>query len=217
MGAYDALVIRSPWDYTHRPAALLAWLDARAATTPLLNCAHTIRWNLDKRYLLELEAEGVTIVPTTVCDDAERIATALTAVGAAGADEVVVKPTVSAGSKDTGRFAIDDPQALALGEHVLTKGKHVMVQPCIPGVAEAGERSVVVFDGVPSHTVAKGPLLALGAASSAASTGSPSPPRRPPTPSTNWPTRLRGSCHRSFAVTAATAPAPCRSTPATTW
>lgn len=159
--AYDALIIRSPWDYTHRPAAFLAWLDARAAATPLLNCAHTIRWNLDKRYLLDLEAEGVAIVPTTVCDDPGQVAAALADVGAVG-DEVVVKPTVSAGSKDTGRFALDDPQALALGEHVLAKGKQVMVQPCIPAVAEVGERSVVVFDGELSHTVAKGPLLALG-------------------------------------------------------
>ena len=37
-----------------------------------------------------------------------------------------------------------------------------MVQPCIPGVAEVGERSVVYFDGSLSHTLAKGPLLALG-------------------------------------------------------
>jgi hypothetical protein len=160
---YDALIIRSPWDYTHRPAAWLAWLDARAATTPLLNCAHTIRWNLDKRYLLDLEAEGVAIVPTTVCDDEESVRAALDAVTDTGASaEVVVKPTVSAGSKDTGRFTADDPQALALGEHVLTKGKEVMVQPCIPGVAEVGERSVVYFDGELSHTLTKGPLLALG-------------------------------------------------------
>ena len=158
---FDALVIRSPWDYTHRPAAWLAWLDARAATTPVLNCAHTIRWNLDKRYLLDLEAEGVAIVPTTVCDDEESVRAALDTVTGSAA-EVVVKPTVSAGSKDTGRFAADDPQALALGEHVLTKGKQVMVQPCIPGVAEVGERSVVYFDGSLSHTLAKGPLLALG-------------------------------------------------------
>ena len=158
-GQYDALVIRSPWDYTHRPAAWLAWLDARAATTPLLNCAHTIRWNLDKRYLLDLEAEGVAIVPTTVCDDAESLRAAFEAVTSA---EVVVKPTVSAGSKDTGRFAAGDRQALALGEHVLATGNRIMVQPCIPGVAEVGERSVIYFDGELSHTLAKGPLLALG-------------------------------------------------------
>jgi len=156
---YDALVIRSPWDYAHRPDAFRAWLDARAATTPVLNCAHTIRWNLDKRYLLDLEAEGVAIVPTTVCDDAESLRAALEAVTSA---EVVVKPTVSAGSKDTGRFAAGDRQALALGEHVLATGNRIMVQPCIPGVAEVGERSVVYFDGELSHTLAKGPLLALG-------------------------------------------------------
>lgn len=156
---FDALIVRSPWDYTHMPAAFLAWLDARSATTPVLNCAHTIRWNLDKRYLLDLEAEGVAIVPTVVCESVDEVSDALDAVQA---DEVVVKPTVSAGSKDTGRFAVDDPDALDLGEHILAMGKQVMVQPCIPGVAEAGERSIVYFDGQLSHTLTKGPLLALG-------------------------------------------------------
>jgi hypothetical protein len=156
---FDALIVRSPWDYTHRPAAFLAWLEARSAATPVLNCAHTIRWNLDKRYLLDLEAEGVSIVPTVVCESVDEVSEALDAVNA---DEVVVKPTVSAGSKDTGRFAVDDPDALDLGEHILAMGKHVMVQPCIAGVADAGERSIVYFDGQLSHTLAKGPLLALG-------------------------------------------------------
>ena len=40
-------------------------MDAvEAVGIPLLNPPGTIRWNVDKKYLLEVEARGVPIVPT---------------------------------------------------------------------------------------------------------------------------------------------------------
>src|SRR5262245_23947452 len=61
----DALVLRSTWDYHLRLAEFLAWVHAtRAAGIPLFNPPATIRWNVDKKYLLEVAARGVPIVPT---------------------------------------------------------------------------------------------------------------------------------------------------------
>ncbi len=42
---------------------------------------------------------------------------------------IVVKPTVSAGSKDTAMLDGDDPRALSLAEKILADGKAVMIQP----------------------------------------------------------------------------------------
>ena len=53
LGAFELLVIRSPWDYPERPAEFVAWLDQAAAATRVVNPPHTVRWNLDKRYLAE--------------------------------------------------------------------------------------------------------------------------------------------------------------------
>ena len=66
-------VIRSTWDYHLDPAGWFAWLDAASAVTRLVNAAPILRWNSDKRYLLELERAGVPIVPT---EHASRGATA---------------------------------------------------------------------------------------------------------------------------------------------
>ena len=51
-------VIRSTWDYHLDPAGWFAWLDAASAGTRLVNAAPILRWNSDKRYLLELERAG---------------------------------------------------------------------------------------------------------------------------------------------------------------
>lgn len=156
--AFDLLVVRCPWDYSERPREFLAWMDAVAAPGRFLNPPDVIRWNLDKTYLLELRDLGVPIVPTRVCHTPAEVLAAARAAG----PTIVVKPTVSAGSKDTAMLDGDDPVVLSLAEKILGDGKAVMIQPAIPSVATAGETASIYFDGVLSHSVRKGPILELG-------------------------------------------------------
>jgi hypothetical protein len=59
--AYDAVLIRSVWDYFLRHEEFLAWVDR--VPVPMWNPAGTIRWNSEKSYLRELEAAGVETIP----------------------------------------------------------------------------------------------------------------------------------------------------------
>ena len=157
--AYDLVVIRSPWDYPERTTAFLAWLDSVEHLPTLMNPAPLIRWNLDKRYLAELGHAGVPVVPTGFADSIHRVDVLLAdRVGG----EVVVKPTVSAGSRNTGRFVADDPAARALAQQILELGGTVMIQPAVASVAEHGEVGVIVFDGQVSHAIVKAPILDVG-------------------------------------------------------
>lgn len=145
--SYDLVVVRSTWDYTTRREEFLAW----ARSVPrLANPADVLEWNTDKRYLAELAAAGVPVVPTTFVAPGERYASP--------AYEHVVKPTVSAGSRDTARYAVGEdssPHALAL----LEAGRTVMVQPYQAAVDVAGETAVLVFGGEHSHAARKAPVL----------------------------------------------------------
>lgn len=174
-GAFDLVVVRSPWDYPERLDGFLGWLDEAAASFGgrLHNAAGVIRWNLDKRYLGELAEAGVPVVPTVYAATAAEAAAAIASVSlpglaggggnaGAGAGEVVVKPTISAGSRDTGRFARTDPAAVALAERIVAAGKVAMVQPAVPSVAEQGEVALVLVDGELAHAYRKGPILASG-------------------------------------------------------
>lgn len=61
---FDLVVIRSTWDYSWRAGEFVAWAQKCAAVTRLANPAQVVRWNTDKRYLGDLAAAGVPVVPT---------------------------------------------------------------------------------------------------------------------------------------------------------
>ena len=62
---FSCVVIRSCWDYHKRVDEFLDWVDLlEKQDIHLLNPPEIIRWNCNKRYLIDLEAKGVSIVPT---------------------------------------------------------------------------------------------------------------------------------------------------------
>jgi hypothetical protein len=109
--AYDRVVIRSAWDYTKRPGEFLAWCE-HVGPQRLRNAPGLVSFNADKRYLAEL---SVPTVPTVFVE-----------ASGASADlqgEVVVKPNISAGARDTGRFGpAAYPQAHALIAGIFLEG-----------------------------------------------------------------------------------------------
>jgi glutathione synthase/RimK-type ligase-like ATP-grasp enzyme len=152
---YDVVVLRSTWDYQERRDEYLAW--ARSIGDRLQNPPQIVEWNTDKAYLKELEDAGLPVVHT------ELIAPGAAFTAPDG--EYVVKPTVSAGSRDTARFhgADDAPRAAALVESIHASGRTAMVQPYIASVDARGETALLHFDGAFSHAIHKGPLLTPGA------------------------------------------------------
>ena len=159
--SFDLIVVRSPWNYVDRLDEFRHWLDSRRRMRTIHNAVSLIEWNMDKRYLAGLAARGVPIVPTVFAESMEQFQVA---VRSARSPEIVVKPSVSAGSRLTGRFAVDDAAAEELAGQVLAKGFAVMVQPFASRIDDQGEIGTVLFDGVVSHSFRKAALLAEGGA-----------------------------------------------------
>lgn len=151
--AFDAVLIRTIWDYFEHYAAFLTWLDMLERLGVItINDTRTLRWNSDKRYLLELERQGVSVIPTQVAQG-ENLQAALSSMS--GRD-VVVKPTVSGGAWHTVRGKVgtaDFDQACTR----LPKELDYLVQPFVPEIASNGEWSLMYFDGTYSHAVLKRP------------------------------------------------------------
>ena len=144
---YDRVVLRSVFDYPGRLNAFLAW-SRRVGDERLRNTPSFVGFNADKRYLSELRAPTV---PTTFVAAGEPLPML--------AGEVVVKPAVSAGARDTGRFSPSThDRALALIERIRSRGGTAIVQPYLPAV-EDGETSLVYLGGTLSHILRKGPVL----------------------------------------------------------
>lgn len=160
--SYDLIVIRSLWDYPERMGELAEFLELMSSVGRVHNPPELIRWNLDKSYLLDLAAMGVPVVRTFVAKEISQVTDAIVAIGNSGSTEIVVKPVVSASSRCTGWFDIDDVAAVDLAHQILTGGGHVLVEPFVSSVARHGEVAAIMFDGEFSHAIRKGPLLAKG-------------------------------------------------------
>ena len=150
--AFDLVVLRTVWDYILRHDEFLDWTRR---VPRLANSADVVAWNTDKTYLRRLSEAGIPVVPTQWYLPGDAFT----------APEVpfVVKPTVSAGSRDTARYGASAPEATAHVEALLAAGRPVMVQPYLEGVDVDGETAVLCFAGEVSHGVRKGALLEPGA------------------------------------------------------
>lgn len=156
---HAAVVVRSTWDYHLRHAEFTDWvrtLEAEGVT--VLNVPPLLLWNGDKRYLRDLAADGVRVVPTAwsdVDDEADTLHGIARHHGWGG--PLVVKPAVSASAHDTWTTAAS-PGAADERRFAEARGRsRLLVQPFVPEVERDGEWSLIFFGGAFSHAVLKRP------------------------------------------------------------
>lgn len=133
--AAELIAVRSTWDYDSRLGEFLGW--AAGLGPRVLNGVEVFRWNTDKRYLLDLQDAGLSVVPTMSADtpdDVRRLA--------ARHPVAVVKPRVGAGGRgldvvsDAGAW---EPDGGGRGPWI--------VQPLVESIHHDGETSVFVLGG----------------------------------------------------------------------
>lgn len=154
--AFDAVLIRTTWDYWHRRDAFVAWAESTAAQTRLLNPARVVAWNTDKRYLRPL-GEAVPLAPTVWLEQNQAVdlAALLTA---RGWPRGFIKPVVGASASDTLRFSADEAHTAQTHLDALLARQGAMVQPYLPRVETDGEFSAIFVDGQITHGVRKVPV-----------------------------------------------------------
>ena len=152
-GAYELVVVRTPWDYFDRVTQFLDWAARVERETSLVNPADVLRWNSHKGYLAEFTAKSVPTVPTRLVpgpstDVADQVREVPW-------EEIVVKPAIDGGARHAWRGQRDDPSLSRIAERLADHGD-VVVQPFVPAIVD-GERSLVFLGGRFSHAVRKVP------------------------------------------------------------
>jgi glutathione synthase/RimK-type ligase-like ATP-grasp enzyme len=154
---YDAVVIRSCWDYHLQPEKFLHWIaDLEARQVPVFNSTDIIRWNADKTYLRDLETQGIAVVPTLWPEAGNRLSLDDTLREIAWA-KAVVKPRVSATAYRTQFVTTDNALSAQALFDDLRQGPGVMLQKFMDGITTEGEWSLMFFAGAFSHAVIKRP------------------------------------------------------------
>lgn len=154
--AFSAALIRTTWDYHHRRDEFVAWAEACAAQTLLLNPPEIIRWNTDKRYLRELEAAGLPLPETVWVEPGDNV-DPVAVLHARGWARGFMKPVVGANAVRTARFGPAEAGAARAALDAALAAGPMMLQPYLSGVETVGEMSGLWIDGVYAHGVRKIP------------------------------------------------------------
>lgn len=155
--SFDAVIIRSPWDYQDDPEAFMQVLtDIEQSDAVLENSLDIVKWNIDKTYLRDLDSQGVEIVSSLWFDkfSSDLFPSVFTDLES---DEIVVKPTISAGADDTFRIHQSNYDVFVEDLETVFASRPFLVQPFMDNITEEGEFSVFFFGDTYSHTILKTP------------------------------------------------------------
>ena len=144
------VVVRSVSDYAQDRAAFLEWTRGLRRVQ---------NWNSDKHYLKDLAALGMPTILTSWLEPEQKLSKHQIHTRFPAFGEFVVKPAVSSGVRDIGRYTTVDIRqrqaAMRQVQGLLGEGRSVMIQRYVEEIDLHGEISLVFFNGLVSHAVEK--------------------------------------------------------------
>ena len=154
--AFDAVIIRSTWDYWDDVPAFLEVLTKIDRESRLANPLEIVLWNLEKTYLADLERQGIGIVSTVwpgqVRPDSFRAFSETL-----GCDELVIKPVIGANGDKAFRVRPEDSRRRRTTISECFADRPALVQKFMPRILDEGEYSLFFFNGAFSHAILKTP------------------------------------------------------------
>jgi glutathione synthase/RimK-type ligase-like ATP-grasp enzyme len=164
----NLVISRNTSTYIWYPDRFLTWARKVEETTPLWNSSQAMDWSHHKRYLIELQKNGVPVPETIlIAQNTEKSMEEI--LNSVPWDEFVLKPSIGAGSCGLKRFTRNSPN---LETHFRNLNKNgfthkfpfgefeyipcdTLIQPFIPEITKKGELSLIFFGGKYSHCVSK--------------------------------------------------------------
>ena len=152
---FDLILIRCTWDYHEKLDTFRAWLSMLSTLDVIIvNQVSTMQWNLDKNYLFELQGKDCQVIPSISLqpEDARSLESLIDLMRV---DEIVVKPTQSAGAWRTLRVNRGNAAAYEAVFGEWRREQTFLLQAFMPEIISQGEWSLIFFDGEYSHSLLK--------------------------------------------------------------
>lgn len=149
-----AALFRTTWNYFNYFSEFTQWLNVVSGKTRLINAVELIQWNMDKHYLRDLEAKGISIPPTVFIEPQEQM-TLKKLQAQTGWKEFILKPAVAGGARHTYRLREDTLQEYEQEFQTLLRSEAMLIQPFLNNVLTQGEYSFIVINGKYTHAVLK--------------------------------------------------------------
>ena len=154
---YNAVIVRSTWDYQKDHEKFLDVLEKiNNSSAHLENDLELMKWNMNKKYLFDLEQKGVKIVDTLWksnfnLDEVENSFENF------NSEEIIIKPNISANADNTFRLTKAKFVEIKNQLKLIFTNREFMMQPFMKNIIDEGEYSLFFFNGEFSHCVLKKP------------------------------------------------------------
>ena len=160
-----AVVMRSPYSYIDDPVLFIEHLKRiEDAGCVLLNPLEVVRWNMHKQYLIQMRDQFDVNVPSMVLlnkpiSSEEDVQGMLSEHLDSDGKCLIIKPAISAGSKDT--FKVSKTNYRDHLEGIIRAGfgadREYIVQEYVSTIETEGELSLIFLGGKFSHAIRKIP------------------------------------------------------------
>src|SRR3989338_1610696 len=126
---FDVLILRSCWNYHLYVDGFLFWLNnVKQLGLKLWNPYQIVRWNIDKRYLFDLEKKGIEIIPTKLIKK-NAVSTLKKYFSDFNCQELIVKPTIAASAYKISRFLVSEAESKQIDFQQLLTQTDCLIQP----------------------------------------------------------------------------------------
>jgi len=149
-----AALFSTTWDYFDRFPEFSKWLEKTKHKTKFINPYETLKWNLDKHYLLDLQNAEINIPPTVFVEIGNK-SSLKEIFEQTNWKEAVLKPSVSGAGRHTYRIHKEN---LADYENIFTElieNESMMLQEFQYNIVEKGEVAYMIMGDKFTHAILK--------------------------------------------------------------
>ena len=147
-------IFRSTWIYHKKLNEFREWLSENEGKINFLNSLETIRWNLDKQYLIELGKAGVPSVETLTVNKSSGLSLS-EIIDLKQWQTIVVKPSISASAHNTFKVTKRESKLFESKFQELLRTDNYIIQEFQENILTHGEISLVYINGIYTHAVLK--------------------------------------------------------------
>ena|SRR3989338_8148788 len=153
---FDVLILRSCWNYHLYVDGFLFWLNnVKQLGLKLWNPYQIVRWNIDKKYLFDLEKKGIEIIPTKLIKKNSSLSLK-EIFSQTNWQVIVVKPIVGASAFNIIRIKKSETEDGQKALKLLLQQNDCLIQPLMKEIFE-GEISMIFLGKKFSHAIIKLP------------------------------------------------------------
>lgn len=155
--SFDAVIVRSTWDYQSDPKKFINVLTKiNDSSAHLENDLEMMKWNMNKYYLHDLTDKNILTVET-IWEREFNLEKIINYFSLLNTNEIVIKPNISASAENTFRIKSDEIIKKLKKLETIFSNREFMIQPFMSNIISEGEYSLFYFNGLYSHAILKTP------------------------------------------------------------